>query len=633
MTDKTRHDVLQLTPVSQLRFGHDPKAGPAINARVTGRLDGIEAIAGTIAHYIARLPGHAGLVLPLACVASPDSDLLYVVDGNRRLAALQLMVKQQTIPDTHLVPCMVHGVIGDTALEMSLVANSASPLHPVDRFEALSRHINQLVAAGATVEDAYADVGALFTMTPRQVKQAMALGNSLSPIIRDAWRAGDINAGTAESFTLIPKPAEQERVFKKLKKSHSLHAHYVQDEAGSADDKIAALVTFVGADAYRAAGGQITEDLFHEAHVVSDADLAKRLADEKLDARCKWLVEQDGWAWARVPVNPSERYHLTQQEAKSKPTPDERKQLDDMARQIDAMEEADDDNQDKYDALRRDHDALQQTVDLRAYTPDLRAKLGCLVWIEDGRLEMAFGFRAPKAQPAGTQTPAGPTAAPKAKKTKAAKFDPSGGVSNALAERMAKQLTKAADEALAGNGTLGLQVLVAQLAYGSDESPVKITHRGLRSMDVLDRNEVGFDDALRSMRRLSTADLLTRVAGWVGIALRFDARQADDLPYCGDNDGYDAALLDAIPPKALNMQLRKAWDAKDYFDSVSKQLCLQAVSEAVSPEAARSVQGQPKGDVAKFALANVVKTKWLPPQMRAAGYDGPKAKQVAKRKK
>jgi len=257
MTDKTRHDVLQLTPVSQLRFGHDPKAGPAINARVTGRLDGIEAIAGTIAHYIARLPGHAGLVLPLACVASPDSDLLYVVDGNRRLAALQLMVKQQTIPDTHLVPCMVHGVIGDTALEMSLVANSASPLHPVDRFEALSRHINQLVAAGATVEDAYADVGALFTMTPRQVKQAMALGNGLSPIIRDAWRAGDINAGTAESFTLIPKPAEQERVFKKLKKSHSLHAHYVQDEAGSADDKIAALVTFVGADAYRAAGGQI----------------------------------------------------------------------------------------------------------------------------------------------------------------------------------------------------------------------------------------------------------------------------------------------------------------------------------------------------------------------------------------
>ena len=639
MTDKHRTDVLQLTPVSEIRFGHDPKAGPAINARVTGRMDGIEALAKTILHYINKIPGHSGLVLPLATVESPETGHLYVIDGNRRLAALQLLVKNGDIPTSHPVPTMVHGVIGDTALEMSLVANSASPLHPVDRFEAMSRHINQMIAAGQTTEEAEAEVSALFTMTPRQVRQALALGFSLSSMVRDAWRAGDINAQTAEAFTLIAKATDQERVFRKLKKSNSLHTHYVKEEAGSADDKIAELVTYVGAHEYRAGGGTVTEDLFGQSHVVSDPELAKRMADAKMDAECRRLVEQDGWEWARQAVASHEHHRLNKSQVESKPTREEAKRQTELAHIIDAENEADGYDAELEKAAQDAADELEQLnaqIELRAYTPEKRAKLGCLVWLDDGRLQTAYGLKAPKVQPAGTTSAAGGASVTSTVKTtkpkKAEPFDPHGGVSNELAKRLAEQITTAAAGAICENGSLALQVVVAQLMVVHDDySPVKITHAGAGSDEALDKGKKSFAEALAITRKLSNTQLLNKLSVWAGAALRFDAHSASDLPF--EDEGTDgAALLDALPPRVINDALRKAWNAEDYFDSVSKAHCLAAIAEAVSPEAARSVQGKPKGDIAKFALANVRKTKWLPPQMRAAGYDGPKSKAPAKKK-
>lgn len=44
---------------------------------------------------------------------------------------------------------------------------------------------------------------------------------------------------------------------------------------------------------------------------------------------------------------------------------------------------------------------------------------------------------------------------------------------------------------------------------------------------------------------------------------------------------------------------------------------------------ARKVAAKPKADVTKFAIANVPKTGWLPPELRTMHYDGPGAKKVA----
>ena len=58
----------------------------------------------------------------------------------------------------------------------------------------------------------------------------------------------------------------------------------------------------------------------------------------------------------------------------------------------------------------------------------------------------------------------------------------------------------------------------------------------------------------------------------------------------------------------------------------------KAVREAMGDDHARKVGAMGKADAAKFATANLPKLKWLPKQLRVAGYDGPTKKVVAKKK-
>ena len=91
-----------------------------------------------------------------------------------------------------------------------------------------------------------------------------------------------------------------------------------------------------------------------------------------------------------------------------------------------------------------------------------------------------------------------------------------------------------------------------------------------------------------------------------------------------------SAVASAINGKALTAALRETFDAKDYFNSVSRATIVEAVREAMGDQHASAVAKMDKAGAIKFALANLPKTKWLPKQLRVAGYDGP-AKKAAKK--
>ncbi|MRX50197.1 hypothetical protein GI374_06995 [Paracoccus sp. S-4012] len=57
---------------------------------------------------------------------------------------------------------------------------------------------------------------------------------------------------------------------------------------------------FVGIDAYRAAGGKATADLFADATLLHDGDLLDRLFREKLTTDATAAAEAEGWAWAET---------------------------------------------------------------------------------------------------------------------------------------------------------------------------------------------------------------------------------------------------------------------------------------------------------------------------------------------
>ena len=76
---------------------------------------------------------------------------------------------------------------------------------------------------------------------------------------------------------------------------------------------------FVGAEAYEAAGGHITRDLFSgdDDGFLDDAALVRRLAIEKLEAKAAELRPQ--WAWTKAVLDPE--YGFMAQYVRLRPLP------------------------------------------------------------------------------------------------------------------------------------------------------------------------------------------------------------------------------------------------------------------------------------------------------------------------
>jgi ParB family chromosome partitioning protein len=119
-------------------------------------------------------------------------------------------------------------------------------------------------------------------------------------------------------------------------------------------------------------------------------------------------------------------------------------------------------------------------------------------------------------------------------------------------------------------------------------------------------------------------------AGIVGRSLNFQVFHPDAKLLQAKDVG---ALCNEIDGATLNKALVKSFadNASDYFSSVNKTLCLEAITEALGADAAKPLASKPKSVAADFAVAHVVKTGWLPEMMRSHGYEAPKpTKKAAK---
>lgn len=269
------------TPLKTLRFGHDAK--PPINARRSNRLGGVDALADSIAAH--------GLIQALT-VRHIDGEP-YVVDGNRRLAALQLLVERKRLHEDTEIRC--EGREGRAgADEISLAANvMRMPLHEADQYEAF----RELAERGLEEND----IAVRFGIETHRVAKMLALGR-LSPAILEAWRKGELGPQAAEivrAFTLAPSPEAQERVFRDVVKSGNLFAHLIRKQFGAGDHEARRFLAFVGVDNYTKAGGALSQDLFGDDHGISDTKLVAKLAEDKLQAMKKDRLAE-GWSWAAL---------------------------------------------------------------------------------------------------------------------------------------------------------------------------------------------------------------------------------------------------------------------------------------------------------------------------------------------
>lgn len=625
MNVQLKHPVTRV-PLASLRFGHD-YPGADIHARRTDREAEIKALAASIAND--------GVLQSLLVCEGPEGDeFFYVIAGNRRLAALQLLRDarvhgegQPAIDDDFQVPVLLReGVTPGTALALSLAESvNQVPLHPVDRYEAF-----------AAIEGTTGEIAARFGTSEKLVRQSLALGK-LSPKIRAAWRSGDIPADVAKAFTLARDPKDQDKHFAALKKQHMLTEHRVREHILGDQRAIEPLIVFVGKERFEAAGGKVIEDLFHEKHGVDDPAKLTALANEKLAEECKRLVAE-GWAWAeRRDALPHDFYSWQRAAPSEKFTPEEKKRLKEIERECEALETGDSVDYDKQESLDEEGLTIREAARMRGFSEADKRASGCAVEIgENGTLDITPGLILPKKvakaveaqiEQGGSAAEAfesfdeGTTTAARVSKKKKKPGEPDV-ISSALSQDLRHQLTHAAADAIAEEPELALAALLAAVA--GEGGPVHVSFTGLHQGEIELSKDTDFAANFKRYAKLKIADQAKLLAKALAAALSIGAHVV------AERDPDEGALLDTLDAKRLNAALRKRFDAQRYFEGVTKAMCLAAIAESVGAEAARTVAKNAKGEIADFATENCPAKGWLPPELRTPHYDGPKAKASAK---
>ena len=218
--------------------------------------------------------------------------------GGRRFRALELLVKQKRLAKTAPVPCVVSEAGSDVLIdEVSLAENiERAPLHPLDQFRAF-----QAMREKGMTEEA---IAAAFFVDAKVVKQRLRLV-SVAPALLDIYAEDGMTLEQLMDFTISSDPARQVQVWDAVKDSWSKEPYQIRrlltETTVRASDK---RVSFVGIDAYEAAGGYVLRDLFQQddGGWLQDPVLLDRLVNEKLKAEAE-AIAAEGWQWIEVAVS------------------------------------------------------------------------------------------------------------------------------------------------------------------------------------------------------------------------------------------------------------------------------------------------------------------------------------------
>jgi len=501
-----------------------------------------------------------GLITPLIVRKNGDAGY-YVTDGGKRLAALHILVRDGDFDKAASINCIPREDDEATAADVSLTLNFIrDDMHPVDVYEAFA----ELLAGGKSEADIAKDYG----VPPKMVKQSLALGR-LAPEVRTAWRKGDLDANEAEAFTLEPDLKRQASILKKVGK-HTSRFEIRTAILGESRES-SGLLRMVGLDAYKAAGGATTEDLFtHENNpetIATDLKLLKKLADEKIAATIEKL-KAEGWKWVS-----------------------DGSDLPDGSRWWDGLPKS----------------------QIKA---DDRGKYGVIVrQNHQGDLEIKYGVQKPSEKKATEKKKAGADGGEVSQPS----------ISAALCGRITDQITSAAAEVMTTDGTLALAIVAA--AMTCYDSPVNIQGSGSKAAK--------FAAQLVLMRKKSAADLHKVLADVAADSISIGAHSQDNLPLAktSGNDRALLEALDAKKLNAaLRASFDAADYFAGVTAQVCKEaISLCDPKYPFTGKEKKSDLAKLAADLVKKSNAGG-KAGYLPPEMRTSKYDGPapKAKAVAK---
>lgn len=605
---------------------------PQINARVSGQADNIDELVASI--------DALGLLQPLRVRPAEDAGDYLIVVGSRRLTALNKLADLGKIEPDEEIAVTICAADDEEAREDSLAENIVrEPMHPVDQFEAFSR----LSEAGKSIEK----IATSFGVGERLVRQRIALG-ALHVDIRAAWRAGKISKDAAEAFTLARDPMHQKQIYLRLESESNLQGYHIRAALGANSDAGAAL-KLVGLDAYRAAGGEVIEDLFGDKSAISDPALAKRMAAEVVQTECKRLVEEDGWSFALPRAKEHWSWARSQPSGKVEMTAEHVRRLDKISELTALVTDEDSDERsldsfspeeraeieaawDAFDppirhstltdsqALDDEMEAITSASTVGGFSARQKKKSGCVVdFTDQGVLQVTYGLLRPvdpkeeaKKAKAKKGVDPEPDATDGDQDDPPAAAAPEPAITQALCLALSQQRTQAAAAVLKHDAQLALRAMLATLEtrFGS---PLKITSNGYASSERDDAEDIDAEGntefAARLARLCRLPDIAIRQRLASAIACSIDMVTNDPTAKQGGAD----ALVEALDPSEFTREALAVFDAPLYFKGVSLDLCNKAADEM-----GVAAKGRPKkkGELVPVLADKAKAHRWLPRELR-----------------
>lgn len=215
--------------------------------------------------------------------------------GERRRCALLALAEEKVLPKGYEVTCLVLEDDAEIAVETSLAENfHRLAMNPADEAQAFAA----LIDAGASTED----VARRFGLTVRFVDGRLRLA-TLAPVVFDALASGEITLDLAKAFGATSDQEIQARVYEQASSGYyapsadSIRRMVLSGMVRGSD----ARARLVGRDAYTAAGGRIERELFDDDDSESWVDVAllETLASEEMERRAKALAAEQGLAWVK----------------------------------------------------------------------------------------------------------------------------------------------------------------------------------------------------------------------------------------------------------------------------------------------------------------------------------------------
>lgn len=562
-----------------------------------------------------------GVLQNLIVIPSPDAEGRYeVIAGGRRLSALNHLLAEGKINAEFPVRCVVK--TESEAIEASLAENYRSDMHPADRFVAYKAMLD----AGRSIED----IAKRFGKTVTEVKKLLKLG-AVSPVILDAFRSQEMNFDMVMAFTVTDDQKAQESVFAEVKDQYHPSPRFVRQKLLNTDVTTDdTTFKFVGQEAYEAAGGTLSEDLFADSQYVNDVDLLNRLADEKLD-KLQESFKAEGWGFVEATLDGGYSHPLRFApciDGETITAPDSViQEFEAKERELEGLMEAAPDHEDeeaneRFRQLNEELNDLKATIDAsREFSDEQKQSTGVLLSVDfrTGELVTKVGIALPKKQPEKAQNEDGTTTeAPKPTESHALKSDLEAYRLQALEAAMMQKaeiclditIFTMAKAVLAGSTwyrrPLGIDLDVNTFSATKDIEETSAAAEIRKHRDALDLSwlaQEGDLEQFKAFQKLSRASKLNILAHCSAQTLR-----------CATNE------VEQYVAEQIKFDLSKHWQPTkaNYFNRIKKGKLIEILKELKGDEFALSQADAKKGDLATILDELDETTGWLPESLTKA---------------